>query len=211
MIQKELFASVETNNSKTIIVGLDEAGRGPLAGPVYAAAVILPDSFPFEFLNDSKKLSAKKRKEAEIIIKKEAVAYAIGFATASEIDELNILWASMLAMKRAYIKVSEIYSGQINLALIDGNRVPDIPIKSEAIVKGDAKIHEIMAASILAKNARDEIMLLCDKKWPIYGFKKHMGYPTKIHRQMLEKYGACPIHRKSFSFKKVESKQIELF
>lgn len=211
MIQKELFTNIEINKQKDIIVGMDEAGRGPLAGPVYAAAVILPDSFPFELLNDSKKLSAKKRKEVEIIIKQKAVAYAIAFATKSEIDELNILWASMLAMKRAYIKISKIYHGQIDIALIDGNRVPNIPIKSEAIIKGDAKIHEIMAASILAKNARDEIMILCDKKWPLYGFNKHMGYPTKVHRQMLEKYGACPIHRKSFSFKKVEPKQIELF
>lgn len=211
MVQKELFTNIETNNPSTIIVGLDEAGRGPLAGPVYAAAVILPNNFPFEILNDSKKLSMKKRKEIELIIKNEALAYSIAFATAKEIDELNILWASMLAMRRAYLKISKIYPKNIDLALIDGNRVPDIPINSKAIVKGDSKIHEIMAASILAKNKRDEIMNLCDKKWPIYGFKKHMGYPTKVHREMLEKYGTCPIHRKSFSFKKVIDGQKELF
>jgi len=211
MIQKDLFESEEIHNLDNIIVGLDEAGRGPLAGPVFAAAVILPKSFPFELLDDSKKLNAKKRKEAEIIIKEQAIAYSIAFATAREIDEINILWASMLAMKRAYLKVADIYNGKIDLALIDGNRTPDLPIKSQAIVKGDSKIHEIMAASILAKNARDEIMLLCDKKWPEFGFNKHMGYPTKLHREMIQEYGRCPIHRKSFTFKKVESKQIELF
>ncbi|MGH4037410.1 MAG: ribonuclease HII [Sphaerochaeta sp.] len=195
----------------TVIVGMDEAGRGPLAGPVYAAAVILPKDFPFEVLDDSKKLNFKKREIAEKVIKEKAIAYAVCFATAGEIDEINILWASMLAMKRAFTKVNEAYSGTIDIAYADGNRTPDLPIRCEAIVKGDSKVHEIMAASILAKNERDRIMLLCDKKWPQYGFKKHMGYPTKLHRQVLEEFGPCPIHRKSFTFKKVDAKQMDLF
>jgi ribonuclease HII len=211
MIKDNLFDIEDDINENGILVGMDEAGRGPLAGPVYAAAVILPKDFPFEVLNDSKKLNAKKRDLAEKVIKQKALAYAVCFATVSEIDDLNILWASMLAMKRAFEKVEKMYDGKIDLALADGNKKPDVSARCEAIVKGDAKVHEIMAASILAKNERDRIMNLCDKKWPIYGFKKHMGYPTKLHRQMLESVGPCPIHRKSFTFKKVKQEQLELF
>jgi ribonuclease HII len=211
MIKDILFELDDDITNYNIVVGMDEAGRGPLAGPVYAAAVILPKDFPFEVLNDSKILNAKKRDIAEKVIKEKAISYAVCFATASEIDEYNILWASMLAMKRAFEKVASQYNGVIDIALADGNKKPDVPVKCEAIVKGDAKVHEIMAASILAKNERDRFMQLCDKKWPVYGFKKHMGYPTKLHRQMLEDYGPCPIHRKSFTFKKVVSEQLELF
>lgn len=211
MTNEDLFNINNNIDKNDIIVGMDEAGRGPLAGPVYAAAVILPKDFPFEVLNDSKKLNSKKRIIAEKIIKEKAISYAVCFATVSEIDKLNILWASMLAMKRAYEKVETMYDGKIDFALADGNKKPNISIRCEAIVKGDSKVHEIMAASILAKNERDRIMTLCDKKWPEYGFKKHMGYPTKLHRQMLEKIGPCPIHRKSFTFKKVKIEQLELF
>lgn len=211
MTNEDLFNINNNIDKNDIIVGMDEAGRGPLAGPVYAAAVILPKDFPFEVLNDSKKLNSKKRIIAEKIIKEKAISYAVCFATVSEIDKLNILWASMLAMKRAYEKVETMYDGKIDLALADGNKKPNISIRCEAIVKGDSKVHEIMAASILAKNERDRIMTLCDKKWPEYGFKKHMGYPTKLHRQMLEEIGPCPIHRKSFTFKKVKIEQLELF
>lgn len=212
MIEDDLFKIKDTYNLDTdIIVGMDEAGRGPLAGPVYAAAVILPKDFPFEVLDDSKKLNEKKRNIAEKIIKEKALAYAVCFATVSEIDKLNILWASMLAMKRAYTKVAQSYKGQIDIALADGNKKPNIPINCEAIVKGDSKVPEIMAASILAKNERDRIMTLCDKKWPEYGFKKHMGYPTKLHRQKLTEIGPCPIHRTSFTFKKVKPTQLDLF
>lgn len=211
MTNEDLFNINNNIDKNDIIVGMDEAGRGPLAGPVYAAAVILPKDFPFEVLNNSKKLNSKKRIIAEKIIKEKAISYAVCFATVSEIDKLNILWASMLAMKRAYEKVETMYDGKIDLALADGNKKPNISIRCEAIVKGDSKVHEIMAASILAKNERDRIMTLCDKKWPEYGFKKHMGYPTKLHRQMLEEIGPCPIHRKSFTFKKVKIEQLELF
>lgn len=212
MLQKDLFEETEIKSEKyKIIIGMDEAGRGPLAGPVYAAACILPKDFPLEILNDSKKLNEKHRKEAEKIIKEKAIAYAIAFATAKEIDKINILWASMLAMERAYNKVEKVFGKNIDIAYVDGNRTPNLPIKSEAIVKGDSKVPEIMAASILAKNARDDFMIICDKKWPEYEFKKHMGYPTKLHRERIEQYGLCPIHRKTFHFKKTNSKQLDLF
>lgn len=210
-MKKELFNIEDEIKKYKVIIGMDEAGRGPLAGPVYAAAVILPKDFPINVLNDSKKLSAKKRETAEKIIKEKAISYAVCFATVSEIDKLNILWASMLAMKRAYDKVASKFNGKIDIAFVDGNKIPNIDIQCKAIVKGDSKVHEIMAASILAKNERDRIMNLCNTKWPIYGFNKNMGYPTKQHRQMLEENGPCPIHRKSFTFKKVDSKQLNLF
>ncbi len=182
-----------------IVCGLDEAGRGPLAGPVIAAAVILPEGFPTEILGDSKQLSEKQRIEAEVIIKEKAVAWAIGCVTAQEIDAINILQASLLAMKRAYEKVKATYT--IDTALVDGNQRPDLDCPTEAIVKGDATIPEIMAASILAKNQRDRYMVLCDKKWPLYQFAKHKGYPTKVHRDACLLYGLSPIHRKTFSIK----------
>ncbi len=184
-----------------ITIGADEAGRGPLAGPVCAAAVILPSDFPFEILADSKQLSEKRRLEAEPIIKERAIAWAVAWASPAEIDKINILQASMLAMKRAYIKVAS----QINLKgscilLVDGNRRPDVDIPCKAIVKGDATVHEIMAASILAKNARDRFMVCAAKKWPDYGFEKHKGYPCTAHKAALKQFGPCPIHRRSFNW-----------
>ena len=184
-----------------ITIGADEAGRGPLAGPVCAAAVILPSDFPFEILADSKQLSEKRRLEAEPIIKERAIAWAVAWASPAEIDKINILQASMLAMKRAYIKVAS----QINLIgscilLVDGNRRPDVDIPCKAIVKGDATVHEIMAASILAKNARDRFMVCAAKKWPDYGFEKHKGYPCTAHKAALKQFGPCPIHRRSFNW-----------
>ncbi|MCY1152166.1 MAG: ribonuclease HII [Sphaerochaetaceae bacterium] len=194
-----------------VIIGLDEAGRGPLAGPVCAGACILGKDFPIEILNDSKKLSRKNLLEAYNIITKEAICYSIAWCTPKEIDELNILWASMKAMEKAYNHVRKIYNKKIDIALVDGNKTPSLDIETKAVIKGDSIHPQIMAASILAKVSRDNFMMFCDKKWPVYGFKKHMGYPTKYHREMIEKFGVSPIHRKSFTFKKVESKQLDLF
>ncbi len=179
------------------ICGLDEAGRGPLAGPVVAACVVLGDDFPVHLLNDSKKLSEKKRILLEALIKKEALAYAVAVSTSQEIDQINILRASMLAMQRAYDKVKE--TMPITLALIDGNTAPGLDCPIETVVRGDATVPAIMAASILAKQHRDRIMCLCSIKWPLYGFDRHKGYPTKEHRRLCYEHGLSPIHRKSFS------------
>ena len=186
-----------------LIVGADEAGRGPLAGPVCAAAVVLPSDFPFEILADSKALSEKKRLLAEPIIKEKAIAWAIAWGTPAEIDSINILNASLLAMKRAYLLVEKQLASKglsPDILLVDGNKRPDVPIACQAIVKGDAKVHEIMAASILAKNARDRIMVLADKRWPQYGFEKHKGYPCASHKAALHAFGPCPIHRLTFKY-----------
>lgn len=180
-----------------IICGIDEAGRGPLAGDVYAAAVILGDGVFIDGLNDSKKLSEKKREQLFDEIIEKADAYCIATATAAEIDEYNILGATFLAMKRACegLKIKPEY------ALIDGNRTPELIIPCEAVVKGDSKSASIAAASILAKVARDRYMKELDEKYPEYQFCKHKGYGTKLHYEMLSQYGMCPEHRRSF-FKK---------
>ena len=186
-----------------LIVGADEAGRGPLAGPVCAAAVVLPSDFPFEILADSKALSEKKRLLAEPIIKEKAIAWAIAWGTPAEIDSINILNASLLAMKRAYLLVEKQLASKglsPDILLVDGNKRPDVPIACQAIVKGDASVHEIMAASILAKNARDRIMVLAAKRWPQYGFEKHKGYPCASHKAALHAFGPCPIHRLTFHY-----------
>ena len=186
-----------------LIVGADEAGRGPLAGPVCAAAVVLPSDFPFEILADSKALSEKKRIAAEPIIKEKAIAWAIAWGTPKEIDSINILNASLLAMKRAYLLVEKQLTSKglaADILLVDGNKRPDVPIACQAIVKGDASVHEIMAASILAKNARDRIMVLAAKRWPQYGFEKHKGYPCASHKAALHAFGPCPIHRLTFRY-----------
>ena len=180
-----------------LICGIDEAGRGPLAGDVYAAAVILGDGVFIDGLNDSKKLSEKKREQLFDEIIEKADAYCIATATAAEIDEYNILGATFLAMKRACegLKIKPEY------ALIDGNRTPEWDIPCEAVVKGDSKSASIAAASILAKVARDRYMKELDEKYPEYQFCKHKGYGTKLHYEMLSQYGMCPEHRRSF-FKK---------
>ncbi len=197
----------DLKDEKGVVCGLDEAGRGPLAGPVVAAAVVLPPDFPIEILGDSKQLSEKQRLGAEIIIKEQSLAWAVACATAQEIDKINILQASLLAMKRAYEKVKAHIS--IDTALVDGNQRPALDCTVQAIVKGDATIPEIMAASILAKNQRDRLMVLCDAKWPIYHFAKHKGYPTKEHREACLLYGLSPIHRKTFSIKQEGSRKLE--
>lgn len=177
------------------ICGIDEAGRGPLAGPVYAAAVILPLGLEIAGLNDSKKLSEKKREELFDVICEKAVDFSIGIADEKEIDEINILNATFLAMKRAVdgLKIKPDY------ALIDGNRYPRIGgVTEETIVKGDGKSMSVAAASILAKVSRDRYMLEIAEKYPQYCFEKHKGYGTKLHYEALREYGPCEIHRPSF-------------
>lgn len=176
------------------ICGVDEAGRGPLAGPVCAAAVIFPEGIIVEGVNDSKKLTEKKREELFEQIKEKSVAYCVAWAGVEEIEELNILNAAMLAMKRAVEGLTE----KADFALIDGNKTPDLNIPCRAIVKGDSLSHSIAAASILAKVSRDRLMKEMAVKYPAYGFEKHKGYGTKLHTENLLKYGMCEIHRPSF-------------
>jgi len=178
-----------------LVAGVDEAGRGPLAGSVVAAAVILEETSVMTGLTDSKKLSAAKRRRLENQIKQNAIAWAIGEASCTEIDEINILQASMLAMKRAILQLIPMPDH----ALIDGNRVPDIPgMQMRAIIKGDLYEPCISAASILAKEHRDRQMLELDQLYPQYRFAQHKGYPTQLHRSLLKQYGASPVHRFSF-------------
>lgn len=194
----------ERRKEYPIICGVDEAGRGPLAGDVYAAAVILEDDTVIEGINDSKKLSEKKREKLydEIIAK--AKSYCIATASVSEIDSMNILQATMLAMKRAVEGLSE----TPNLALIDGNKTPsDMKCKSEYVIKGDATSASIAAASILAKVARDRYMKKIADEYPQYKFEKHKGYGTKLHYEMLEEYGASKVHRKTFLKKFYDSQK----
>ena len=176
------------------VCGCDEAGRGPLCGPVVAAAVILPLGLEIEGLNDSKKLSEKKREALFEIIKEKAVSYAIAEASPEEIDDINILNASMLAMRRAV----EGLAVKADFALIDGNCSRGFDIPTETVVKGDAKSYSIAAASILAKVTRDRQCLELDKLYPEYGIAKHKGYPTKDHMEAVRKYGVAPIYRRSF-------------
>lgn len=183
----------------SLICGVDEAGRGPLAGGVYAAAVILDINQPIIGLADSKKLSEKKRDFLSAEIKEKALAWAIASCTAQEIDEINILQASLLAMKRAIEGVQTQFNMIPSLVKIDGNRCPKMDLACEAIVQGDSKVQEISAASILAKVARDAECYALDKVYPQYGFSKHKGYPTALHLQMLAQYGITPIHRKSYA------------
>lgn len=182
------------NEGYTAVCGCDEAGRGPLCGPVVAAAVILPRGLEIEGLNDSKKLSEKKREALFDIIKEKAVAYAIAEASPAEIDEINILNASMLAMRRAV----EALPTPADIALIDGNCSRGFNIPTETVVKGDAKSYSIAAASILAKVTRDRQCIELDKEYPEYGIAKHKGYPTKDHLDAVRKYGVAPIYRKTF-------------
>lgn len=177
-----------------VVCGVDEAGRGPLAGPVCAAAVILPRDLEIEGLNDSKKLTDKRRRALYDVITKEAVAYGIAFATEQEIDEINILQATFLAMRRAMDGLSV----RPSLALIDGNRETDFGLPVRTIVKGDSLSANIAAASILAKVTRDIFMEEQDRLYPQYGFAVHKGYGTKAHYEALRQYGACPIHRRTF-------------
>lgn len=178
-----------------LICGVDEAGRGPLAGPVFAAAVILDPSKPITGLRDSKKLSPTRRDQLALIIQRDALAWSIAQCSAAEIDALNILQATMLAMRRAI----EGLSMTPTLALIDGNCCPVTAIRTEAIIKGDDKVLEISAASILAKTARDALLLEMHTRYPQYGFDQHKGYPTALHLERLKQHGITPEHRRSFA------------
>ncbi len=184
-----------------VVCGVDEAGRGPLAGPVYAAAVILPDGLEDLGINDSKKISEKKREQIFDSITENAIAYGIGFATEKEIDEINILNATFLAMRRA-VENMEI---EPDLVLVDGNRKPGTGYEEITIVKGDSKSISIAAASILAKVSRDRYMRELSEKHPEYEFERHKGYGTKLHYEKIEQYGILPDHRKSF-LKKILNK-----
>lgn len=178
-----------------LIAGVDEVGRGPLVGAVVTAAVILDPNNPIEGLADSKKLSEKKRLLLAEEIKAKALCWSLGRAEPEEIDRLNILHATMLAMQRAVAGLNI----QPDFVLVDGNRIPTLPMPAQAVIKGDSLIAEISAASILAKVARDQEMAELDVQYPEYGFAKHKGYPTKLHFEKLEQFGATPFHRKSFA------------
>ena len=178
----------------TAVCGIDEAGRGPLAGPVCAAAVLLPEGLVIDGLNDSKKLSEKKRELLFPVIQENALAFGIGFADVKEIDEINILQATFLAMRRAFDAMQR----RCDYVLVDGNRMPPMPVPGETVVKGDAKSPSIAAASILAKVSRDRVMLEYAKQYPEYQFEKHKGYGTKAHVEALRAFGPSPIHRRTF-------------
>ena len=182
-----------------LVAGVDEAGRGPLAGPVVAAAVILNDLHPIKGLDDSKKLTARRRTQLFDEIMAKALCVSVAEASVEEIDRLNILQATMLAMRRAIEDLTTRLGTWPDKALIDGNRCPELPIAAEAIVKGDAKEPAISAASIVAKVTRDRQMMSLHERHPEYGFAQHMGYPTEAHFAALKQYGACDQHRRSFS------------
>jgi len=206
-----------------MLCGIDEAGRGPLAGPVCAAAVVLPADFPVNLLDDSKKLKAKQREEARCVIIEKALAWGVGWATHIEIDSINILQASLLAMRRAFEFLLTSPKGEAGHwparlekeipfglpfspadippgleAVIDGTHAPKLPIPCRTLVKADATVHEVMAASILAKTARDQIMAYYSELYPQYGYEGHKGYPTAKHRKLVLELGPSPIQRKSF-------------
>ncbi|MGN0444775.1 MAG: ribonuclease HII [Acutalibacteraceae bacterium] len=188
------FENAALNEGFKTVCGIDEAGRGPLAGPVCAAAVILPNGLEIEGLNDSKKLSEKKREALYDIITEKAVAYSIALVDEKTIDEINILQATFKAMRNAV----EGLIVKPDIALIDGNQKPGLSIEQRTIVKGDAKSMSVAAASILAKVTRDRLMIKLDEEYPEYQFAKHKGYGTKLHYECLEKYGVSPVHRRTF-------------
>ena len=189
LYEKEAFA-----DGFQLVCGVDEAGRGPLAGPVCAAAVILPPELVIPGLNDSKKLTDKKRRELCSVITAEAVSYGIAFASEQEIDEINILQATFLAMRRAV----EALPVSADYALVDGNRIQGLDIPAECVIGGDGKVLSIAAASILAKVTRDREMRALAAQYPEYGFEKHKGYGTKAHYLAIAEHGICPIHRRTF-------------
>lgn len=189
----EIENSLYSNGVK-VICGVDEAGRGPLAGPVCAAAVILPSGLEIPGLTDSKKLTDMKRRELFPIIKEQAIAYGVGLASHEEVDEINILQATYLAMERALAQLTV----RPDIALIDGNRAKDFGLPVRTVVKGDSLSMNIAAASILAKVTRDDLMLEMAKEYPEYSFEVHKGYGTKAHYEALRQHGASPIHRKTF-------------
>jgi ribonuclease HII len=195
IVTSQVFTLPLFDLERHIVCGVDEAGRGPLAGPVFAAAVILDASRPIAGLRDSKKLSEARRDALALEIKRNALAWSIAQCSEAEIDELNILHATMLAMRRAIegLQVTP------TLALIDGNRCPAVGVLTEAIVKGDDKVPAISAASILAKTARDAALMRLHERYPEYAFDRHKGYPTALHLERLRAHGVSPVHRKSYA------------
>lgn len=189
-----LYEDAAKGDGYSAVCGIDEAGRGPLAGPVFAAAVILPEHLAIDGLNDSKKLSPKKREELYDVIVGSALAYGVGFATEQEIDEINILQATFLAMERAFGGLGV----RPDCALVDGNRMPHLGVDTRLIVKGDSLSASIAAASILAKVTRDRLMCEIDGIYPGYGFAQHKGYGTAQHFEALRELGPCPVHRRTF-------------
>lgn len=189
-----LYEREARNNGYNVVCGVDEAGRGPLAGPVFAAAVILPQGLAIEGIDDSKKLSEKKREALYDEIKSLALAFNVAFATEKEIDEVNILNATFLAMKRAVYGLSL----RPGLVLVDGNKAPALELPTKTIVKGDSLSASIAAASILAKVERDRLMKKLGEKYPDYGLEKHKGYGTKMHVEAIKRHGPAKVHRKSF-------------
>ena len=190
------FELIKQSEGFALIAGIDEAGRGPLAGPVSAAAVILPDGFSHTLLNDSKKLTEKRREALyEELTTREDVYWSLAYGDVDEIEEINILKATHVTMARA----AEGLEVKPDFCLIDGLPVPQFPLPSEGIVKGDGKSLSIAAASVIAKVSRDRLMLAYAEKYPEYGFERHKGYGTKLHLEALRKYGPCPIHRKTFA------------
>jgi len=203
VLHEELFEyDSAVRNDFPVVCGVDEAGRGPLAGDVYAAAVILNEGTLIDYLNDSKKLSEKRREELFDVIKEKAQAYCIATATVEEIDRLNILNATMLAMKRAV----EGLRIKPDIALIDGNRLPDLSCRTQYVIKGDAVSASIAAASVLAKVARDRYMRDIAEKYPQYAFEQHKGYGTKLHCELIKKYGISDVHRRTFLKKLYDKK-----
>lgn len=198
------FERAAKEKGYNLVCGIDEAGRGPLCGPVCAAAVILPDDCEIEGINDSKKLSEKKREALFDVITSKALAYSVSMVDAKTIDEINILQATFLAMRNAVVGLAL----KADYALIDGNQKPGLEIKQQTVVKGDAKSVSIAAASILAKVTRDRYMYEMDEKYPEYQFGKHKGYGTKLHYEKISEYGICPEHRKTF-LKKILNKADE--
>jgi len=194
MLDWHFYEDAARRDGFSLVCGIDEAGRGPLAGPVFAAATILPPHAQIDGLNDSKKLTPKKREELYDVILQTALAYGIGFATEEEIDRVNILQATFLAMRRAFDQLKL----KPDCALVDGNRMPSLGVETRLIVKGDSLSASIAAASILAKVSRDRVMCQIDEIYPGYGFAKHKGYGTRLHVEMLQAMGPCPVHRRTF-------------
>ena len=199
-INRLLYEQAAREEGFGCVCGVDEAGRGPLAGPVFAAAVIMPEGLIIDGVDDSKKLSAAKREALFDVICEKAEAFGIAAATEQEIDEINILQATFLAMRRAVAQLET----KPDIILVDGNRLPpELPCEGRTIIKGDSLSHSIACASILAKVSRDRFMLILGEKYPEYGFAKHKGYGTKDHIAALREYGMSPVHRRSF-LKKIE-------
>lgn len=201
LYENKYYEKYSNSNEEILVCGVDEAGRGPLAGDVYAAAVVMPRGLILDGVNDSKKMTSKKRDKMFDLIIEKCVGYGVGIASNEEIDEINILRATHVAMTRAIENLEQKLNKKVNVILIDGNSAPDIKDENkeiECVIKGDSLSHSIACASIIAKVSRDRYMIEQSKIYPEYSFEKHKGYGTKLHIDMIKKYNMCKIHRKSF-------------